>query len=171
MDLIASFNSQKVGRFHFFLLHGLKKNDDLLFLFDTGAACPVIGVNNFFDKDEDNQIQKAFRHFLLSEVSSQGIISRPMKTANSQEVMTYPCLCHNVTIENSSKVEFYFDISFAEISIPLLGSSFIDDCSYSHIIDGNLNITGMKNNAGAKYYEGTKVLDFDTVVEKFESLN
>ena len=119
MDLIASFSSQKVGRFHFFLFHGLSRSDDLLFLFDTGAACPVIGVNNFFDKEEDDKTQKVFKKLLQDELMAHGIDSRPMKAANSQEVMTYPCVCHNVSIENASEMEFFFDISFSEISIPL----------------------------------------------------
>lgn len=75
---------------------------------------------------------------------------------------------HNVSIENTAKRDFYFDISFDEISIPLLGSSFIDDCAYSHAINGNLNITGMKNKTGTGYYDENNVLDFDAVVAKFE---
>lgn len=60
-----------------------------------------------------------------------------------------------------------FDISFDDISIPLLGSSFIDDCAYSHAINGNLNITGMKPQAGVGYYSGRNVLDFDKVAAAF----
>ena len=49
MDLIASFSSQKINRFHFFDINGILDEDkDLVFLFDPGAACPVIGVNSFF---------------------------------------------------------------------------------------------------------------------------
>ncbi len=168
MDLIASFSSQKVNTFNFFILHGLLGDDDLIFLFDTGAICPVVGVNNFFRRKTDNG-KDILIQVLQKEISTQGIVSRPvpLKTANSQEVTTYPCVCHHVSIENTAERDFYFDISFDDISIPLLGSSFIDDCAYSHAINGNLNITGMKQQAGAGYYTGRNVLDFDKVAEKF----
>ena len=64
---------------------------------------------------------------------------------------------------------FFFDISFDEISIPLLGSSFIDDCSYSHSIGGNLNITGICEKAGSGFYDGMNILDFNTILDRFEA--
>ena len=50
MDLIASISSQKINTFNFFTVHGILGDDDLIFLFDTGAICPVVGVNSFFRK-------------------------------------------------------------------------------------------------------------------------
>ena len=169
MDLIASFSSQRINTFQFFTLHGFIGSRDLIFLFDTGAACPVVGVNNLFRNTEDTSSTKrmSFEVLLRGELSAQAIPPRPMKAANSQKVMTYPCVCHNVSIENTARRDFYFDISFDEISIPLLGSSFIDDCAYNHAINGNLNITGMKDKTGADYYVKSNVLDFDAVVAKF----
>ena len=169
MDLIASFSSQKVNNFNFFAIYGLVGNDELFFLFDTGAACNVVGVNSLFRKGDDSiERMMAFEKLLHDELVAHGITPRQMKAANSQEVVTYPCMCHNVSIENTAKRDFYFDISFDEISIPLLDSSFIDDCAYSHAINGNLNITGMKNKTGAGYYDENNVLDFNAVVAKFE---
>lgn len=169
MDLIASFSSQKVNAFNFFVLHGILGDDDLIFLFDTGAICPVVGVNSFFRKGKTDLNQDTLAQILQNEINAQGVLSRPvpLKTANSQEITTYPCVCHHVSIENTAERDFYFDISFDDISIPLLGSSFIDDCAYSHAINGNLNITGMKPQAGASYYSGRNILDFDKVAAKF----
>lgn len=169
MDLIASFSSQKVNTFNFFVLHGLLGDDDLIFLFDTGAICPVVGVNNFFREVRSDRNRNTLERILHNEIDVQGIVSRPvpLKTANNQEVSTYPCVCHHVSIENSTERDFFFDISFDDISIPLLGSSFIDDCAYSHAINGNLNITGMKPQAGVGYYSGRNVLDFDKVAAAF----
>ena len=64
---------------------------------------------------------------------------------------------------------FFFDISFEEISIPLLGSSFSDDCSYSHAINGNIHIIGMNDIPGENAYAGLNVLDFDEVVKAYRS--
>lgn len=170
MDLIASFSSQKINRFHFFDINGILDEDkDLVFLFDPGAACPVIGVNSFFSEGDDKKNRSRLEELIKSELAIQQILprSKPLKAANSQYVATYPCICHNVSIENTKRLDFYFDISFDEISIPLLGSSFTVDCGYVHTINGNLNITGMKDKPGADYYAGQKLLDFDTVADKF----
>ena len=112
-----------------------------------------------------------FEQFLKAEISAQFVRPRsvPLKAANNQAIETFPCVCHHASVENTEKRDFYFDISFADISIPLLGSSFIDDCAYNHAINGNINITGMKEKTGANYYEGTRLLDFDKVVERFNS--
>ena len=171
MDLIASISSQKINTFNFFTVHGILGDDDLIFLFDTGAICPVVGVNSFFRKSISNNDMSILEQILREEISAQRIVSRPvpLKTANSQEVTTYPCVCHHVSIENTAERDFYFDLSFDDISIPLLGSSFIDDCAYSHAINGNINITGLKPQAGADYYSGRNVLDFDKVAAKFAS--
>ena len=170
MDLIASFSSQKVNTFHFFDINGILEEDkDLVFLFDPGAACPVIGVNSFFRKDKDINDKIRLERLIKDELVSQNISPRsnPLKAANSHVVKTYPCVCHNVSIEHTAKFDLYFDIAFDEISIPLLGSSFTDDCGYSRAINGNLNITGMKTNPGFDYYKGYNVLDFNVVVRKF----
>lgn len=169
MDLIASFSSQKVNTFNFFVIRGIFGNAGLFFLFDTGAVCPVVGINNFFDIGDESSSKSNLEQIIHQEITAQHISPRPipLKAANNQPVTTYPCVCHHVSIENTAERDFYFDISFDDISIPLLGSSFIDDCAYSHAINGNLNITGMKPQAGAGYYAGRNVLDFDKVAEKF----
>ena len=175
MDLIASFSSKKIRSFHFFNIQGLFGQKVIPFLADTGAACPVIGLRNFFSPvDAENFEDKisAFERVLRDEIDLQHISARtdPLKTANSQHVTTYPCVCANVSIGNIKGIPFYFDISFDSISTPLLGSSFIDDCAYNHAIGGFLNITGIKDNAGFGPYEGRALLNFDRVVDRYLSL-
>ena len=169
MDLIASFNSQKVNAFHFFVIRGIFGNAGLFFLFDTGASCPVVGLNNLFDLGDVSNARSTFEQILQQEIIVQHISPRPipLKAANKQPVTTYPCVCHHVSIENTAERDFYFDLSFEDVSIPLLGSSFIDDCSYNHAVNGNLNMTGVKPQAGAGYYLGRNVLDFDMAAWKF----
>ena len=174
MDLIASFSSQKVNTFNFFSLRGLFGERDIFFLFDTGAACPIIGVNSFFRSSENADHptdRQEFETLLNENIVSQGISPRPkpLETANRQRVKTFPCVCHHVTIDNVLINNFFFDISFEEISIPLLGSSFSDDCSYSHAINGNIHIIGMNDIPGENAYAGLNVLDFDEVVKAYRS--
>ncbi|MBO4396643.1 MAG: hypothetical protein J5819_09900 [Eubacterium sp.] len=174
MDLIASFHSHKIKKFHFFSLSGLStKGRDIVFLFDTGAVCPVIGVNCLFPKDDNaahHNKRESFEKLLREEIKIQSIGTRPrpLKAANNQEVTTYPCVCRDVSISNAGTMDFYFDISFDDISIPLLGSSFIDDCAYTHSIAGSLNITGIKESAGKDFYTGMNILDFNRVLERFK---
>ena len=67
------------------------------------------------------------------------------------------------------RIVISIDISFDEISIPLLGSSFIDDCSYSHSIGSSLSITAIKDNAGSVFYSEANVLDFNVVLKEYSS--
>lgn len=158
----------------FFILRGLMGDSGLFFLFDTGAICPVVGVNIFFVKNNNPDYSSntaALAKILRDEIKTQKILPRPkpLKTANNQNVTTYPCICHNVSISITPERDFYFDISFDEISIPLLGSSFIDDCDYSHAINGNINITGIKEQAGSDYYKGLNILEFDDIAIRFQN--
>ena len=171
MDLMGSFSSRRLNIFNFFYVYGMLDDNGLVFLFDSGAICPVVGVNNFFDKGADIENRAILENILKEEISRQNISPRPipLKAANSQEVETYPCICNGVSIENTAELDFYFDISFEDISIPLLGSSFIDDCAYNHAINGNVNITSMKEDVGKSYYTGYNLLDFNKVVARFEN--
>ncbi|MBQ6320247.1 MAG: hypothetical protein IJI23_10765 [Lachnospiraceae bacterium] len=88
MDLIASFSSQKVERFNFFILRGLMGDNGLFFLFDTGAICPVVGVNSFFVKNDNPDYSSntdALAKILRDEIKAQKILPRPkpLKTANN----------------------------------------------------------------------------------------
>ena len=168
MDLMASFSSRRINVFNFFYIYGMLDDNGLEFLFDTGAICPVVGVNNFFD-DEDAKERRELEDILNEEIINQNVKCRPapLKAANRQEVKTYPCVCNGISIERADVTDFYFDISFDDISVPLLGSSFIDDCAYNHTINGNVNITGIKNCAGASYYKGYNLLDFNKVATRF----
>ena len=121
-------------------------------------------------KDGYSTEKEAFESLLMKSINTQGLSPRPkpLETANRQRVKTYPCVSHHVTIDNVQIDNFFFDISFDDISIPLLGSSFSDDCSYNHAINGNINITGMKNMPGESAYAGLDILDFDSIVEAYK---
>ena len=172
MDSIASFSAHKIKTSHFLTVDGILKDGVMYFLFDMGAICPLIGLNSLFSDDEKEK-KSAFEVLLKNEISAQNILPRakPLRTANNLPVATYPRVSHNVSIEGTNGMDFYFDFSFHDISLPLLGTSFTDDCSYSHSINGSLIITGMKTYAGSGFYMDYNVLDFDSVIEKFSVPN
>ena len=147
MDLIASFSAHKIKTSHFLTVDGILKDDE-----------------------EEKKV--TFKNILKDEITAQGIAPRtkPLLAANNQIVTTYPCVSHGVSIEGTSESDFYFDFSLQDVSLPILGTSFTDDCAYTHSINGNLTITGMRRNAGAGYYIGCKVLDFDVVMTKFNMI-
>ncbi len=168
MDLMGSFSSQRVNTFNFFHIRGILGDNSLIFLFDTGAVCPIVGTNNLFRQvDGFSEKKDRFEHILRDAITSQSIQPRQHKVANSQLVDSYPCVCHHVAIENTEEIDFYFDISLENISIPLLGGSFIDDCAYSHAINSSINITAIKERAGESYYNECNILDFDRVVAEY----
>lgn len=172
MDLIASFNAHIIQTSHFITIDGILKNGVLHFLFDTGAVCSLIGTNSLFSDNEHEKREK-FIKILKNEIATQQIFPRanPLKTANNQSITTYPCVSHNVSIEGTEHSDFYFDFSITDISLPLLGTSFSYDCTYSHTTNGILSITSMKKNAGSDYYSSYKVLDFDIVMAEYEKVD
>ena len=98
MGLIASFSSERISIANFFVIKGLLGRVNPFFLFDTGAACSLVGVNNFFSKDENGNYSSdkdVFEKILRDEICSQGIPPRNdgLKTANNQPITAYPCVC------------------------------------------------------------------------------
>ena len=172
MCSVASFNSRKVHLSHYFRVEGLIDNEILSFLFDTGASYTVVGVNNLFAASPDNSNIDLFRTCLSEEIAIQNIEERanPLRVANKDYIQTFPCVSHNVSVEGTPRIDFYFDLSLDDISLPLLGSSYIDDCAWSNSIKGKIVVTGIADNPGAAAYAGTKVLDFDRVLQKYRDL-
>lgn len=63
-------------------------DNGLFFLFDTGAICPVVGVNSFFVKNDNPDYSSntdALAKILRDEIKAQKILPRPkpLKTANN----------------------------------------------------------------------------------------
>ena len=174
MHSIASFSSERIRIANFFVIKGLLGRVNPFFLFDTGAACSLVGVNSFFSKDDGGNYspdKEIFERILKEEIALQGIPARDdnLKTANNQPITAYPCICHDVKIQDVSLNAFYFDISFEDVNLPLLGFSFSDDCAYSHSINGHIVINGMKTSPAEDFYKRNKLLDFDKVRSRYES--
>ena len=96
MDLIASFEAKKVRSFHFFNVTDLFGASAVPFLFDTGAACSIIGVSNLFaggkGKGYDDGRRQLFENTLKRWIDTRMIPERveSLKTANKQMIRTYP---------------------------------------------------------------------------------
>ena len=173
MDLIASFNSHKVRTFHFFRISGILKDEVLSFLFDTGAACSIVGVNNLVPgvAGDSTVVRQELERILMEEIRQQEVETRveSFRTASNDEIISYPCVCHNTSIEGSKSIDFYFDISMQEVNLPILGSNFLDECSYTHTIDGNVVISAIKPNPGSKPYLDRNLLNFNKVMDRYHS--
>ena len=173
MDLIASFSSQTVRSFHFFKLRGLIHNQIMSFLFDTGAAYSVVGINHllkpgqYTDENKKQQLREAF----IEESKRQGIKERSerLRTVNNAMIVTYPCICHGVSIEGAAEMDFCFDFSLSDINLPLLGGSFMNDCTYSPSINGSVIVSGMKDNPGMSLYRNVPVVDFNLAVSNMQN--
>lgn len=172
MDLIASFSSQTVRSFHFFKLKGLIHNQIMNFLFDTGAAFSVIGVNHLLKPGQhtDEVKKQLLREAFIKESKRQGIKERGenLRAANNAMIVTYPCICHGVSIEGAAEMDFCFDFALSDINLPLLGGSFMNDCTYSHSIDGSVIVSGMKDNPGMGLYRNIPVVDFNRAVSNMQ---
>ena len=114
MDLIASFHAHKVKSSFFLTVDGISPDGILYFLFDTGAVCSLVGLNSLFP--EENAQCQAFAKVVRDELSAAQISPRPesLRTATNQSILTYPCVCHNVSIEGTDGRDFYFPSSIHE---------------------------------------------------------
>ena len=172
MDLIASFSSHTVRSFHFFKIKGLIRNQIMSFLFDTGAAYSVIGVNHLIEPghhaDEDRKHR--LRDLFIEEATRQGIKERSerLRAANNTAIVTYPCKCSDVSIEGTPPIDFFFDFSLGDINLPLLGGCFMNDCAYNHGIEGSVIVTGMRNNPGMELYRNIPTVDFAQAISHME---
>lgn len=171
MDLIASFSSQQVHAFHFFKITGLINNQIMNFLFDSGAAYSIVGINHLVkagDVKNKERVIDRMRQGFIEEARVQGISERKekLRAANNEPIITYPCVCHNVSIEGSAAIDFYFDFSLTEINLPLLGGSFMNDCSYSHPVGGSVIVSGMTDRPGTEMYRGLHVVDFRKMTDR-----
>ena len=136
---------------------------ELFFQVDSGASRSLVGLNSVCGNDH-----KAFdklKHLLEEIVKTGRYESKIMRTVTKEKVEVYPCVMRDVTIMDSRPLEFYFYIYPGIIHLPLLGFDFIDDCSFSHTIAGDVSIMSMANDPGKRFYPD-KVLDLGNLINK-----
>ena len=63
-------------------------------------------------------------------------------------------------------ITFYFHIYLGNISIPLIGFDYIDDCTYYHKAVGILEVISVADNAGKRFYPEA-VLDFNKILDEY----
>ena len=92
MDLIASFSSQRVRTFQFFKLRGILDDDTLTFLFDTGAAYSVIGINNLIPSKSNHESDEqllALEKIIRDEIKKQGVSERAQRLKSAHNHLLY----------------------------------------------------------------------------------
>ena len=169
MPSVASFSAALHGSLNYFYISGIFDSSEIMFLFDTGATYSTIGVNSFFKGDGYEDEKQEFINLLTTAIDENGVLKRPggVKTATEEIITTYPCISHGVSLQGMPEIDFYFDICPGNFGRALLGTSFSHECVYHHTMMGNISITAMKDDVGKSFYTGYKVLEFDSIVDKF----
>ena len=166
MQLTDSFRLAKRGKIYSVLVLNLKPNgDNMVFQFDSGASISLVGLNSLC-KEDSSQI--AMREILLDEIGKRKINPLPEnpKTVSMSELVVYPCKCEGVSIGGTHPITFYFYIYLGNISMPLLGFDYIDDCSCSHMIGGDFIVSAVAHDVGRHFYP-ENVVDFNRVSEGY----
>ena len=170
MELQASFSFPKRKRSYFAVIYNLLgEGTTNVFHFDTGASISLIGLNTICG--DDPQRCEALKSIILDEIKNLGVLpyQESLQTVTQDELIVYPCKCEGVFIQGSAEITFYFHVYLGNISLPLLGFDYIDDCSFKHSIRGNLFVQAVANDVGKRFYPD-KVVDFNKVIRKYNDL-
>ena len=165
---VSSFEASKRGRSYLIKVSNLRPEpDSVYFQLDTGAGMSLIGLNTICGDDEKKK--EILHRIILEESSRFGIKEEVMvaQTVTREEVNLYPCRCEGVSVSNTAPKPLYFHIYLGDVSMPLLGFDYIDDCTCHHTINGNFIITAIADTVGKRFYP-EKVLDFNKILEEYE---
>ena len=58
-------------------------------------------------------------------------------------------------------------IFLGDITLPLLGFDYLDDCSYHHTIGGDLLVSAVAKDIGKRFYPDN-VLNFNSILDQYE---
>ena len=144
----------------------LRDNDDFLFQFDTGASLSLIGLNSICEDDEQNK--QVLKEIIINHIKKERILAHKgtLKTVTEETMEVYPCKLAGVSIMGTMPITFYFHIYLGNISIPLIGYDYIDDCTYYHKAGGRLEVISIADNVGKRFYL-ENVLDFNNILEEY----
>lgn len=169
MEYAASFSTIKFGKAYIVDVRNLRRDKrSIPFQVDSGASMSLIGLNTICGKNEEKA--KILKEIVVSEIQSASVnryLQRP-KTITNEEVIVYPCKCGGISVCGTLPVTLYFHFFLGDITLPLLGFDFLDDCSYHHSIGGDLLISAMAKDIGKRFYPDN-VLDFNDILDRYES--
>lgn len=167
MPSLDSFSAIRAGRSYLVSVRNIRQDQEYVyFQFDTGAAMSLIGLNTICDRDAVRQ--QRLKDILLEEIDGNAIhpLSEAPRTVTEESVTLYPCRLDGVSIMNTREITFFFCIYLGNVNMPLLGYDYLDDCTYHHLAGGNIEVTGIKNGVGERYYSGP-LIDFKLVLERY----
>ncbi len=78
----------------------------------------------------------------------------------------YPCRFRGASISGTKPIDLYFFLHLGNVSVPLLGFDYIDDCSYHHSIGGDFVVNAVADEVGKRFYPDS-VIDFNRVLDQF----
>ena len=168
MEYVGSFNAIKTGKAYVVYVYDLHPDGDIMpFQVDTGASVTFLGLNSFCNPERKNDYE------LLKRIIEKEIILGKFEgvkdsasTATREEVEMYPCKYKGVSISGTRPITLYFYIYLGDVSVPLLGFDYIDDCSYHHSIGGELVVNAVAEDVGKRFYPDN-LMDFNRIMETF----
>jgi len=151
-----------VKRFH-------PDGDMMLFHVDSGASVTFLGLDSFCDPDQLDEY-RLLKSIVEDEIRAEGFenLSDSASTATKEEIEMYPCKYEGVSISDTREITLYFYLYLGDIGMPLLGFDYLDDCSYHHVIGGDLMIVAVARDVGKRFYPD-KVIDFNRVLSQYNS--
>ena len=168
MEYVGSFNAIKTGKGYIVNIYNLHPDGDIMpFQFDTGASVTFLGINSFCD-EENKEEYELLRNIVKEEIADgkYDVVKDSASTATKEEVYMYPCRYDGVSISGTKPIVLYFFLYLGDVSVPLLGFDYIDDCSYHHSIGGELVVNAVAQDVGKRFYPNT-VIDFNKIIERF----
>ena len=166
---VASFSTIKVNKSYYVHVDGVRRDlENLYFQVDTGASISLIGLNTICD--EDSTRKNVLKTVIRKEVGTYGIIpfkERP-RTVTGEQVEVFPCKLNGVSVMGTNPFTFFFCVYWGNISVPLLGYDYLDDCTYHHVAGGVVEILGVTEHPGRRFYSDN-ILDFNKVLDKYYS--
>ena len=168
MEYVASFHLTKLNNSYFVGIKGLRRDGKMLpFLVDTGASISLVGLNTISDRLSDRK--------LLKEITKEAIqqehitaYSERFKTVTAESIEVYPCKCSGISVSDTLPITLYFGLFLGDITLPLLGFDYLDDCTYHHSIGGDLLISAVAKDIGKRFYPDN-VLDFNSILDSYEA--
>lgn len=169
MEYVNSFSTTKAGKAYIVNVYNIHPDGDVMvFQVDSGASVSFMGLNSFCDPDKTDEYN-ILRDIVSDEIRNGHFerFKNSASTATQEEVELYPCKMDNVSISDTAPITLYFCLYLGNVSMPLLGFDYIDDCTYNHRIAGDIIFTAVAEDIGKRFYPD-KVIDFNRVIDRFQ---
>lgn len=168
MQSLGLFSAKKIGRSYIVEISGIRRDVDVFFALDTGSFTTLIGLNTICGNDDKRA--EILKDIIERRADELGIKSESNfgKTITSESLPILPCRLSKVSVNGTKERKLYFHIYLGKISRPLLGTDFLDDCTFHHNLGSSIDIIGIAEDAGKSAYP-IEVIDFDAVMDEYNA--